>query len=69
MKLGGWGRYPLIETKLKSPTSIDELIQEISKKNSIARGNGRSYGDSAVNKSNTMRMKKSTLTARFFCVS
>ena len=58
MKLGGWGRYPLIETKLKSPTSIDELIQEISKKNSIARGNGRSYGDSAVNKSNTISMKK-----------
>ena len=58
MKLGGWGRYPLIETKLKSPTSIDELIQEISKKNSIARGNGRSYGDSSINKFNTISMKK-----------
>ena len=58
MKLGGWGRYPLIETKLKSPSSIEELIQEISKNNSIARGNGRSYGDSAVNKSNTISMKK-----------
>lgn len=58
MKLGGWGRYPLIETKLKSPSSIEELVQEISKKNLIARGNGRSYGDSAVNKSNTISMKK-----------
>ena len=58
MKLGGWGRYPLIETQLKSPSSIEELVQEISKKNSIARGNGRSYGDSAVNKSNTISMKK-----------
>ena len=58
MKLGGWGRYPLIETKLKSPSSIEELVQEISKKNFIARGNGRSYGDSAINKSNTISMKK-----------
>ena len=58
MKIGGWGRYPLIETKLKSPSSIEELVQEISKNNSIARGNGRSYGDSAVNKSNTISMKK-----------
>ena len=58
MKLGGWGRYPLIETKLKSPSSIEELIKEISEKNLIARGNGRSYGDSAINKSNTISMKK-----------
>ena len=58
MKLGGWGRYPLIETKLKSPSSIEELVKEISNKNLIARGNGRSYGDSAINKSNTISMKK-----------
>ena len=37
MKLGGWGRYPLIETKLKSPSSIEELVQEISKKIQLQR--------------------------------
>ena len=43
MKLGGWGRYPLIEAKLKLPTSIKELIELISKGNAIGRVNGRSY--------------------------
>ena len=57
MKLGGWGRYPLIEAKLKSPTSIKELIELISWGNAIARGNGRSYGDSSISKQNTICMK------------
>ena len=61
MKLGGWGRYPLIETKLKSPSSIEELVKEISNKNLIARGNGRSYGDSAINKSNTICRRRATV--------
>ena len=57
MKLGGWGRYPLIEAKLKSPTSIKELIELISRGNAIGRGNGRSYGDSSISKQNTICMK------------
>ena len=40
MKLSGWGRYPLIDAKLKSPTSIKELIELISWGNAIARVNG-----------------------------
>ena len=57
MKLGGWGRYPLIEAKLKSPTSIKELIELISRGNAIGRGNGRSYGDSSISEQNTICMK------------
>tara|TARA_B100000900_G_scaffold395444_1_gene393841 strand:- start:530 stop:1849 length:1320 start_codon:yes stop_codon:yes gene_type:complete len=65
MKLSGWGRYPLIKTKLKSPSSIKELVEEISKNNSIARGNGRSYGDCAVSKFNTISMKKFNRIVKF----
>ena len=57
MKLCGWGRYPLIEAKLKSPTSIKELIELISRGNAIGRGNGRSYGDSSISEQNTICMK------------
>jgi hypothetical protein len=57
MKLGGWGRYPLIEAKLKSPASIKELIELISRGNAIGRGNGRSYGDSSISEQNTICMK------------
>lgn len=65
MKLGGWGRYPLIDAELKSPTSIDELVEEISKNNAIARGNGRSYGDSAISKFNTISMKNFNRILKF----
>ena len=57
MKLGGWGRYPLIEAKLNSPASIKELIELISRGNAIGRGNGRSYGDSSISEQNTICMK------------
>lgn len=57
MKISGWGKYPLIKAKVKSPSSIEELILTISKGNAIARGNGRSYGDSSISKNNTICMK------------
>lgn len=58
MKLSGWGRYPLIDAKISSPNSIEKLLKAISSTNAIARGNGRSYGDSAISKNNTISMKK-----------
>ena len=58
MKISGWAKYPLIDANTVSPNSIDELIKAISKNNCIARGNGRSYGDSSISKSNTICMKK-----------
>ena len=58
MKLSGWGRYPLIDAKIDYPNSIEKLLKAISSSNAIARGNGRSYGDSAISKYNTISMKK-----------
>jgi decaprenylphospho-beta-D-ribofuranose 2-oxidase len=65
MKIGGWGRYPLIDAKLESPTSIEELIKVISNEDAIPRGNGRSYGDSAISKHNTICMKNFNRMLRF----
>lgn len=58
MKLSGWGLFPVVDSKISTPTSIDFLKKEISSKSSIARGNGRSYGDSAISSQNTIDMKK-----------
>jgi decaprenylphospho-beta-D-ribofuranose 2-oxidase len=50
MKLSGWGLYPQIETQVIQPRSLDELIKEVKSTNSfIPRGQGRAYGDSALN--------------------
>ena len=65
MKISGWGRYPLIDAKVKSPTSIDQIIETILNKDSIPRGNGRSYGDSAISKNNTICMKNFNRMLKF----
>jgi FAD/FMN-containing dehydrogenase len=57
MKLHGWGRYPKTDTKVSSPRNIDELLDVVKKGNVIARGNGRAYGDCAVNSNITIHMK------------
>jgi decaprenylphospho-beta-D-ribofuranose 2-oxidase len=55
MKLSGWGRYPVLEARLQRPRSLDALRRLVlSEPNLIARGNGRAYGDSAVNVSATI---------------
>lgn len=45
MKLTSWGRYPIIESSLISPSSISEILLNT---DIIPRGLGRSYGDSAL---------------------
>ena len=57
-KISGWGNYPSIETLIHTPNNRKELLKHLSKGQCIARGNGRSYGDSAINSSNTIDMKK-----------
>lgn len=57
MKISGWGRYPIIEASVVTPRSIEGLSKIIQRGNAIARGNGRSYGDSAISHSNTISMK------------
>ena len=57
MKLSGWGQYPLIEALTHKPRSIDALRELVLHEPSlIARGNGRAYGDSAINTSATVEM-------------
>ena len=57
MKLKGWGGYPEQDASIKTPKEIKEILEIISQGNLIARGNGRSYGDSSINRKNTVSMK------------
>ncbi len=58
MKLSGWGRYPVLEARVHAPRSVEALRQlVVSEPNVIARGNGRAYGDSAINTSATIKTR------------
>ncbi len=55
MKLSGWGRYPVIDAQLHRPRSEAGLRDMVLRERSvIARGNGRAYGDSAINQAATL---------------
>jgi len=58
MKLSGWGRYPSLDAIQTTPNTIDEVRTALAQGSAIARGNGRAYGDSAINKTNTICMKR-----------
>lgn len=47
MQIHGWGNYPGIDAELLTPLSLSECENAIKKSPLIARGMGRSYGDSA----------------------
>ena len=55
-EISGWGLYPKIKVKNNKPKNISELKEAILYRPLVARGNGRSYGDCAINKSNTIDM-------------
>lgn len=58
MKLSGWGRYPVLEALTHRPRSVDALRQLVlAEPHLIARGNGRAYGDSAINTSATIETR------------
>ena len=57
MKLSGWGKYPIKNTEVLKPKNINELIDTLNGDQLIARGNGRSYGDSSIGISKTIDMK------------
>ena len=52
MHLTGWGRYPAVAAEVTAPGNADSLTQILAAQGSearlIARGAGRSYGDSAL---------------------
>lgn len=64
MRLSGWGRYPKINAIVNFPSTILDLKKMIKKK-SIARGNGRSYGDSSISKNSTICMKNFNKILKF----
>ena len=47
MKIHGWGRYPIAEATVILPRTITDCVDFIKSHSLIARGLGRSYGDSA----------------------
>lgn len=58
MKLSGWGRYPVLEARTYAPRSVEALRDLVlSNESVIARGNGRAYGDSAINPAATLQTR------------
>ncbi len=58
-EISGWGRFPKFKTREVLPQFESELIKILQRNNSyVPRGNGRSYGDSAINKNLTINLTK-----------
>ena len=50
--LSGWGRWPVVKTYTEHPhviTSLHKIVDESQGRTILARGEGRSYGDAALN--------------------
>ena len=58
MKLEGWGRYPSKDCRVETPINELEISKFLAQGSVIARGNGRSYGDSSLNVSLTLSMER-----------
>ena len=59
MQLTGWGGFPVLEAKISAPRSEEELRVLLRLGQAvIARGNGRAYGDSAINPNQTIEMRR-----------
>ncbi len=56
LKLSGWGRFPQTECVVTRPRNIEELRAALARGPGIARGLGRSYGDSALAPASTIAM-------------
>lgn len=57
MMLSGWGRFPAVDCKtrvLREPNEIGQVFEQ--SPSLIARGNGRAYGDAAINSETTLLM-------------
>jgi FAD/FMN-containing dehydrogenase len=57
MILSGWGRYPVVECRTRVLRETKDIGQIFGRSPSlIARGNGRAYGDAAINPEMTLLM-------------
>lgn len=60
MILSGWGRYPRADCRVIEARGREDVLAAIAKNDSlIARGNGRSYGDPALNPRGTLSIRRS----------
>jgi FAD/FMN-containing dehydrogenase len=59
MILSGWGRHPRIDCQLARPRDREGVLAALHAHagTAIARGNGRAYGDSALNSASTISMR------------
>ncbi|MCS3729632.1 FAD-binding oxidoreductase [Bradyrhizobium betae] len=53
--VSGWGRFPVVDSELLRPRSF-EAVGEAVVAGSVARGNGRAYGDAAIGAVRTVAM-------------
>ncbi|MGT2436594.1 FAD-binding protein [Bradyrhizobium betae] len=53
--VSGWGRFPVVDSELLRPRSF-EAVGEAVVTGSVARGNGRAYGDAAIGAVRTVAM-------------
>ena len=55
MKLSGWGQFPVADCRLDTVSRVEDVRRSLDQAASlIPRGNGRSYGDAALNDSCTL---------------
>jgi decaprenylphospho-beta-D-ribofuranose 2-oxidase len=55
-KLSGWGRTPVADVRLRTARSEADVARAIAEGPLVARGNGRSYGDTAMSAGLTLAM-------------
>lgn len=53
--VSGWGRFPVVDSDLLRPRSF-EAVRDAVVSGSVARGNGRAYGDAAIGAVRTIGM-------------
>lgn len=59
MMLCGWGRFPYVESEFREPSDESEIRKLVLRDSSlIARGNGRAYGDAALNPTLTLSCRR-----------
>ncbi|OWU85755.1 FAD-linked oxidase [Oceanicola sp. 22II-s10i] len=57
-KLSGWGRYPVAECEVTAPRDEAAVRAAVAQGPVIARGNGRAYGDAAMQAQGTLDMRR-----------
>ena len=68
MPLAGWGRHPVLPCRLETARETADVCRQIEgagKGTLIARGNGRAYGDAALNEGLTLSMLELDRMQRF----